>query len=181
MKKEEIAEKSEHVLQSEADREKPKRGASVVTYIAVLFAVAFLLLLLSYFMQQRNTEQVIQGLQSSVSTVEDLQNRNTALYRQVDQLKAKIKEYESSNQKLQSDLTEAQTQAQKQKEATNLFWQIERLYLLKQYDTCGEAIGQMEEGSLAQYLSNQNEHAIVNVSPAQEYARIKKALAQARR
>ncbi|MDD4715463.1 MAG: hypothetical protein PHT34_02790 [Oscillospiraceae bacterium] len=166
MKQDEKKEKTEHELQSEADREKPKRGgASIVTYIAVLFAVAFGLLLLSYFMQQRNTAQVIQGLQSSVSAVEDLQSKNTDLYRQVNQLNAEVKAQQESNQSLK-----------KQQEAMDLFWQIERLYLLSQYDACGETVAQMEEGDLSRFLPSENIHAFARLSPAQEYAKIQKAL-----
>lgn len=167
MKQDEKNEKTGHQLQSEADREKPKRGgASIVTYIAVLFAVAFGLLLLSYFMQQRNSDQVIQGLQSSVGAVEELQNKNTDLYRQVSWLNTTLKEQQESGKTLA-----------KQQEALGLFWQIERLYLLNEYDTCGEAVAQMEEADLSQFLPKENAHAFVSLSPAQEYAKIKKAVA----
>lgn len=172
----EMEEKKEHSLQTEADKAKPRRTASVVTYIAILFAVAFALLLLSYFMQQRNTSQVIEGLQSSVNAVENLQNTNAALYQQVETLKTQLKEQESNYTELQSNMAAAQTLAANQKKAMDLFWQIERTYLLKQYTLCRQAVTQMEGGGLAQYLPAENTHAILARSPAQEYARIKKAL-----
>jgi hypothetical protein len=51
-------------LQHEADRVRPRPKVSVLGYITILFAAAFALLLLSYFMQQRNNEEVISGLRN---------------------------------------------------------------------------------------------------------------------
>ena len=47
---------------------KPGKNTSVFTYLAILFAAAFLLLLLAYFIQQRNSEVAIDGLKDSLST-----------------------------------------------------------------------------------------------------------------
>lgn len=40
--------------QGDDSAKKKRRGASVLTYLAVLFAAAFLMLLVAYFVQQRN-------------------------------------------------------------------------------------------------------------------------------
>lgn len=74
--------------------ERPKR--SVAVYLTILFAVAFLLLLLAFFMQQRSNETIIGNLQNSASTTEllnqlidenrNLQKENDALSDQLEAL-----------------------------------------------------------------------------------------------
>lgn len=49
-----------------------RKAGSVVTYLAVLFAAAFLLLLLAYFMQQRTNEVAIGSLTESITSIESL-------------------------------------------------------------------------------------------------------------
>ena len=44
---------------------KKNERSSVYVYLAILFGAAFLMLLLAYFVQQRNNETTISGLQSS--------------------------------------------------------------------------------------------------------------------
>lgn len=59
--------------------EKNKRS-SVYVYLAVLFGAAFLMLLLAYFVQQRNNETTISGLQSSWNlSREELMQENDRL------------------------------------------------------------------------------------------------------
>lgn len=90
-------------LQHEAEHTQPphKRG-SVMIYLAVLFAAAFLLLLMSYFMQQRANREAMDDLQkSSSSAVESLENIIT----ERDQLA-------QERQSLQEQLSEAQREAE---------------------------------------------------------------------
>ena len=48
-----------------------KERPHLISYLVILFSVAFLLLLLSYFMQQRRTDQqVIEGLQQNASALQ---------------------------------------------------------------------------------------------------------------
>ena len=54
-------------LQHEAEHARPHKKVSVMGYLAILFAAAFLLLLLSYFMQQRANQQAISGLEATSS------------------------------------------------------------------------------------------------------------------
>ena len=44
---------------------KPSRKSAVYLYLLVLFGAAFLMLLLAYFIQQRNNAEAIDGLQDS--------------------------------------------------------------------------------------------------------------------
>lgn len=49
-----------------------KKGAPVFTYLAIMFAAAFLMLLLAYFIQQRNNEAAMSGLKDSISSFESI-------------------------------------------------------------------------------------------------------------
>ena len=167
------AEEPENNLQEKQETLKKKhRQTSIITYIAILFGVAFLLLLLSYFMQQRNTAEVIQGLQSSVSAlenIENLQNRNLELEKEVEALQ---EEEKNLNTQLQIQKENNITQ-EKRLQAMDLFWQILKLSADGQDSACKAAIEQMETQELVQYLPKENQNNILDKTPAEEYATIK--------
>lgn len=95
-------------LQHEAEHTRPpKRGGAVMGYLVVLFGAAFLLLLMSYFMQQRTNREALNDLrQTSNSAVESLDNliaeRNT-LKEQVSALEEEIAGLESELEVAKSD------------------------------------------------------------------------------
>ena len=75
-------------LQHEAEHARPHKKVSVMGYLTILFAAAFLLLLLSYFMQQRANEQAISGLQATSNNAFDSINN---LIAEKDELESKIR------------------------------------------------------------------------------------------
>lgn len=162
-------------LQRAADRSSPGKHHSVGVYLAILFAVAFILLLLSYFMQQRNNAEVISGLRDSASAVENLQqlqDSNKKLSTQVGQL-------QDESDKLQSQLTGAQSslqESQNELSAMDLLWQISKLYASRRYTACRKAIAKMEELNLSQYLPDKSVNSFQQESPLSEYQRIADAL-----
>ena len=150
-----------------------KRKNSVVVYIFILFAVAFLFLLLAYFMQQRNTAQMLEGLRDSNSAMENielLQQRNIELDKKVDDLEAQVRDYESQVKESET-AKEALEVSRKQVEALNLFWQVVKTYESGQLRTCRTLIAQMEERALVSALPSQGEE-----SAAAEFAAIQKAV-----
>lgn len=96
-------------LQHQAEHEKPQGHRMPVSgYLALLFAAAFLLLLLSYFMELRANQETITGLKNSVTamqSVQSWQDEKTALQQQVDDLQTK-------NDQISQQLADAQTQLQ---------------------------------------------------------------------
>lgn len=83
-----------------------RRKRSVTVYLTILFAVAFLLLLLAYFMQQRSSETMIDTLKSSASNAEllnELIDENRALRSENDALSTQA-------ESLQQELAGAQAQ-----------------------------------------------------------------------
>ena len=62
-------------LQHAAEHERPHRRGSVLIYLVILFAAAFVLLLMSFLMQQRANREAMDNLQqTSDSTVQYLEN-----------------------------------------------------------------------------------------------------------
>lgn len=89
-------EKQEHEsggLQHAAEHERPHKRLSVMNYLTILFAAAFLLLLLSYLMQQRTNSETIEGLKQSVSamqSIDSLQKEKEGLESQVALLEEQV-------------------------------------------------------------------------------------------
>ena len=88
-----------------------KRQRSVVHYIAILFAAAFLLMLMAYLMDQRQNQamndlnQSLTGLQDSItdqSSLQDIYEDNMQLIQQVGQLEEQVKQLEEDKQSGQS-------------------------------------------------------------------------------
>lgn len=93
---------------------KPKSGKSVAIYLVILFAAAFALLLMAYFMQQRSSNEVIGNLQNSVNqfqTVDELRQETQRLQQEIqrlqeenkalaDQQKDELAEYEALMEEL---------------------------------------------------------------------------------
>lgn len=90
----------------------PNRNRALMTYIAFLFGVAFILVLLSFLIQQKDSQQTIselnQNANSALSRAEQLQDNNRqlmetnqALQTQVEQLQADQEEADRNHQELE--------------------------------------------------------------------------------
>lgn len=161
-------------LQREADRARPSKKISVLSYLTILFAAAFVLLLWSYFMQQRKNEEVISGLKESVSamqSIEDLQNEKEDLSSQVDELQQQLDDKTK-------ELTDEQNSTQKlelQLDAMDWLREIQALYEKKYYKAARAMIAQFEDTGLPQYLPDASLHSYngsENQSPLDEYETI---------
>ena len=125
-------------LQRQADRSRPGGGHSVLSYLAVMFAAAFVLLLLSYFMQHRANQVAIENLQAtSTSAVESIQN----LVEERDQLKEEVAQRDKEIAALEEQLTDAEKasaeEIQALEEQLNALLELEKLEYLcesKQYE-----------------------------------------------
>ena len=172
-------------LQHEAEHTKPKQTHSVISYIAILFAAAFLLLLLSYLMQQRNNAEVISGLTDSVSAMQTLDN----LVQENQQLREDVTALEENSNTQQQALDAANAREEllqkenedlrKQVEALDYLREIQRLYALQYYRKAREVISEFEESGLIPYLPTQNAYQNEEedrLSPAETYADIYEAL-----
>jgi uncharacterized protein HemX len=162
-------------LQHQAEHTRTRR-TPVVTYLLVLFAVAFLLLLFAYFQQQRaNNQATTDALQQSVSAVQSIQllmEDNDELRQQVEDLENQVSQLESANQ------TQADTLSRLEKEtqAMQWFWQIDDYYVHGSYRKARELIQSFEGLGLKDYLSAENTTGTERYSPAARYQEIYNAL-----
>ena len=160
-------------------------------YLTILFAAAFLLLLLSYFMQQRANEQAISGLQATSSNAFDSINNLIAekdeLAQQVEDLEGQVAGLQEELDAAQSQLSDAQADAetaqtaqadaQKALEAMDWFWRIQRQFSRGYYTDAANIMAEFEASGLPQYLPQE---ALTgregDPSPAQQYQDIKDVL-----
>lgn len=133
---------------------------SVVRYISVLFGVAFLLLLMTYFMEHRQSAEAIEGLRSSVSameTAEQLRIKSEALEQEVETLEAQVEALmniiEVTTAEHAQELDELQ-QALNRSLAHGLYLEI----IASNGDARNQLVTQMEQAELAQYLSDSPEN-----------------------
>lgn len=134
--------------------QEPRRGGAgkgkttpVFVYLAVLFAAAFLLLLLAYFVQQRNSADAIDDLRTSMTaTREELMEQNRQLQEEKDALETEREELKTGLDSLQNkynDLNEQYDQAQGnitelEQAATRWsnFWTLEQNFQAQDYEAC---------------------------------------------
>ena len=158
-----------------------KRQRSVVHYIAILFAAAFLLMLMAYLMDQRQNQamndlnQSLTGLQDSLtdqSSLQDIYEDNMQLIQQVGQLEEQVKQLEENNQELSSQLSDQEKASQ----AMDWFWQIDEAYVLGRYSLCRSLIQELEDAGLVDYLPKESVTDNGRFSPSGRYQEIYEAL-----
>ena len=168
---------------SPAPQDKPPRKAhqrrrqqSVVQYIAVLFAAAFVLMGMSYIMERRQNAQEVDTLKkqstSAMQSVENLIQENEQLKRQVEELTQQLNETEANHLLTQEELTHTQSDAANTAAALDWFWQIDEAYVKSKWSLCRKLIQSMPEG-LAAYLPQESVTDNGRFSPADRYAEIR--------
>ena len=130
---------------------KKGKGSSFFIYLAVLFGAAFLMLLLAYFVQRRNSDAALDNLRmTSNASKEELLEELQALEAEREELEAQIRELEldlkqeqSLSQDFQALYDGARTSAAhleytllQRTQAMELLWQLERAYAQRDYDAC---------------------------------------------
>ena len=164
----------------------------VYGYIFILFIVAFALLVWSFLMNQRGTDQVLSELRGNASSLQSMLERNAALETQVDSLQVERDALEEENEALREQLEEAQAHAEELEEtnwelaytqyALNYLAQLERAVAEGNGDWAGEFIERLESASdtpkpLRDYLPDRVLHTNPDgndaLSPAARYAKLK--------
>ena len=159
-----------------------KRQRSVVHYIAILFAAAFVLMLLTYLMDQRQNEAVVNSLNQSLtdlqtslsdrSSLQDIYEDNLALIDQVDQLEDQVAQLQQERDSLSAQLSSQEKTAQ----AMDWFWQIDEAYVLGRYSLCRELIQELQDAGLVDYLPKESITDNGRFSPSGRYQEIYDAL-----
>ena len=163
------AEKSDPETAEERPRPARRRGKRaqkknpVFRYLVILFAVAFLLLLLSFFAQQRDREALNVDLGNKEETIASLQKENETLTVNLEKAQ---KSAESATAAAETAETAAET-AEKTAQALEYLAQMERACRTSYVE--GYHIAQeMESKGLAQYLPTSSSVSGC-VSPAKVY------------
>lgn len=163
-------------LQHQAEHTRPRRRISVMGYLLILFVVAFLLLLLAYFQQQRVNADTSNALQQSVSAVQSIQN----LIDDNEALRSRVADLEDQVEALSAQSDELADTMERTNRAMDLFWQVDEAYVRGRYTLCRQLIQRLEDLSdgapLKSYLPTESTTDTDRFSPAERYQEIFKAV-----
>lgn len=115
-------------------------------YLAILFAVAFLLLLLAYFTQQRANDEAMGNLTQSITSIESLNQ----LIEENAELREDLERVEEELESTQDSLTSAKDALSQQKnvlDSLELIEELEAAYTAKEYALCVQILESMEQSS----------------------------------
>ena len=144
------------------ERERMKK---VYTYVAILFTVAFLLILWTFLMNQRSINEIKDGNTALQSTLEEN-----------DTLEARVKELETQLAEAEEDkdsLSETVERKSEQLRALDWLIEIENNYSAKDYDAARDNIRAFEKEGAAESLPEQPLRTAITgddaLSPAARY------------
>ncbi len=134
-----------------------RRRQSVVLYITILFAAAFALLLMTYAMDQRRSNETLGDLTSSVSDLKDSLSgmqtaqsaleENGALKNEIQDLQEQIDTLLGTIDSLTAAGEQQGQVLERTKEAMDYFWQIDEAYVRGRYSLCRDLIAVLEDTS----------------------------------
>ena len=155
-------------------------------YIAILFAAAFVLLLLTYVMDRRqyeliqdqNQAQINDLLQSAtaVQSLQNLSNENAELKDQVEDLQEQLSRLQSQLDEQSDSVSQLKTALEKTSAALDWFWQIDEAYVRGRYTLCRQLIESLNEAGLVQWLPQESVTDNERFSPYDRYQEIYEAL-----
>lgn len=156
-----------------------RRRNSVFQYIAIMFIAAFALLLITFLMERRQSQQQIDDLKQSASayqTLQGLMDENDRLKEDADRLSGQIQALESQLASAQAQQSESETQLQEQEktvQAMHWFWQINDAFVRGRTALCRQLITSMEEAGLQNRLPKENITGTDRFSPYDRYQEIR--------
>ncbi len=160
-----------------------RRQQSVLKYVAILFAAAFVLLLYTFLMDRRqheltqveNQEQINQLQQNTVSATQrldaiiserdQLKEESAAQKEQIEGLEEELRSAEAFSAETQSSLSEKDRALA----AMDWFWRIQRLYSRGSIRSARELAKQFEESGLQEALPDTNYAGLEGNSPKAQY------------
>ena len=169
-------------LQHEAEHAKPSKRNPVLFYLMILFAAAFLLLLMSFLMQRRANQEAIHNLEatsnSAAQSLENTLKQNEELTKQVEDLEQAVAENQNTIRDQDKQLREQEDQVgelTKATQAMDRFWQIDEAYVRGRYALARSLIEDMGE-ELALALPRDSITDNDRFSPYDRYQEIYNAL-----
>ncbi|MCI9264716.1 MAG: hypothetical protein HFF06_09095 [Oscillospiraceae bacterium] len=161
-------------LQHQAEHSRTRRPP-VLSYLVILFAVAFLLLLLAYFQQQRVSDQTTDALKQSVSAVgaiENMMGENEDLRQEVSSLK---EEYQKLEDLYQTE-SQARGELEGQAVALDYLWRIQRFWDRGNRTEALALVKALEESGFASSLPRTSPSGAEGSSPLDQYNALLDAL-----
>ena len=155
------------------ENSEPTGKKPVVVYIMVLFIAAFLLMAWSFASHQKSNTEALGRLQSSVSTMQEVQK----LQDQTFSLQKELAESKSQLEELK-DETAAQQFAienlEKQNEAMQRLYMLQQQYSAGDYEACQQIIAAFEEENYAEALPRLSDGSVTR--PEDRYRQLKAAV-----
>lgn len=165
-------------LQHQAEHTRPRRSA-LGGYLVILFAVAFLLLLMAYFQQKRLGDQAatdaLKQSSSAVETIQSLIDDSAKLREENEALKEQIEALKDDHEALKEQyLSEASAHSQQEAAvaAMDYFWQIDEAYVRQRYSLCRQLIQELKDSGYEGALPDTKATANDRFSPAARYQEI---------
>ena len=155
------------------ENSEPTGKKPVVVYIMVLFIAAFLLMAWSFASHQKSYTEALGRLQSSVSTMQEVQK----LQDQTFSLQKELAESKNQLEELK-DETAAQQFAienlEKQNEAMQRLYMLQQQYSAGDYEACQQIIAAFEEENYAEALPRLSDGSVTR--PEDRYRQLKAAV-----
>lgn len=199
----ETLEAEEGSAEPEREEKTPKKNkpSSVYVYLAVLFGAAFLMLLLAYFVQQRNNATAMDDLRMTTNAsreelleqIKTLEEEQKTLEVQLAELEKKLEQEKEYSQEFQILYDGARSSAShieyclhKRSEAMELLWQLDRAYAQRDHALCRQLVEWMEtpkNNPLKNFLPtdddrSQYDHSQDGPTPAERYQEIYNSINQ---
>lgn len=179
-------------LQHDAEHETPNRRTPVFLYMTILFAAAFLLLLLSYFMEARSNQAHVETLTDSSTTairsLENILEQQDALQEEVftltDQLEDLEKELQDQISDLENTLADQEvllTEKEQNLEALDWLAQMELLLAQGEEEALLLLMEEFESNGLDQYLPSSSLHMTDGAgysAPSMRYWQLQQAMSE---
>lgn len=119
------------------------KRSSVYIYLAVLFGAAFMMLLLAYFVQQRNNAAVQDDLRSITASrqelledIQRLEEEKSQLTRQTEELRRQLEEQAEQYHQENVELSQQYSGAMALLSGWESIWALEQCYQDKDYEGC---------------------------------------------
>lgn len=174
-----VTESSEQSEDAKAIKQK-KSERSVMRYISVLFGAAFLLLLITFVMENRQHQQAMTESQAQIENLSEKSDNAVARLKDTveenERLKEKLEEYEEIRKTWFDEKEELQAYAfdmKKSTQAMDWFWQIDEAYAQKRYALAQELIEKFEATGLVELLPKLSSTGTDRLSPYERYAEIR--------
>lgn len=120
------------------------KRSSFYIYLVILFGAAFLMLLLAYFVQQRNSESAISDLRDSMNLsrvqlmeqIKTLEGEKQGLEAQIAELEAQQAELQQQKDELEEDSFWLEKDLRTQLTSWTALWYLEQNFRDEDYEAC---------------------------------------------